>query len=131
MPRIGTLHALVSAKTEEDIEAKDELREFLIETADDALFRARLSRTPSNAEKEGGPSRRGLLEELRALAQAFPCDAVVRKWLTYGLGNAVAFAAAKGDFAQADALLGELRELASAFPDDAPVREVIAHLGRA
>jgi hypothetical protein len=130
----GLCWALVSAKTE-DIAAEDKLRELLNELDDDALFRARLAQrlnpTPTNGKKEGDPSRRGLLEELRALARVYPGDAAVRKWLTLGLSYARSLAEAEGELEQGDALLGELKALAMAFPDDPAVREVIARLERA
>jgi hypothetical protein len=128
----GLCCALVSAKTEEDVAAEDKLREPLNELDDDASSRARLAQrlrsTPNNAEKEDDPSRRGLLEELRALARAHPGDAAVRKWLTVGLSYARSLAEAEGELEQGDALLAELKALVIAFPDDAAVREVIARL---
>jgi hypothetical protein len=76
--------------------------------------------------EEDLPRRDALLEELRALATAYPEDAAVREPLAKGLFNTLNDAKAEEDLPRRDALLEELRALASAYPEDAAVRERLA-----
>lgn len=75
---------------------------------------------------EQGGQRDALLDELRALNQAWPEDAAVRKQLAMGLKNTRNDAKEEHNLARRDALLGELRALAQAWPGDAAVREQLA-----
>ena len=77
-----------------------------------------------DAKTEGHLARRdALLDELRALARAYPDDVAMREQLARGLLNTLNHTKAEGDLARRDALLGELRALARTRPNDAAVRE--------
>jgi len=77
-----------------------------------------------DAKTEGHVARRdALLDELRALARAYPDDAVGRERLAKGLHNIQVNTKVEGDLARPDALLDELRALARTRPNDAAVRE--------
>ncbi len=86
-----------------------------------------LFNTLNHAKAEDDLARRdALLDELRALAGAYPDDAAVRELLAMGLFATLNDAKAEDDLARRDALLDELRALAGAYPDDAAVREQLA-----
>ncbi len=70
--------------------------------------------------------RDALLDELRALAAAWPGDAAVRENLAMGLYNTLNAAKAEGALARRDALLEELRGLCAAFPDEGIVGKIVA-----
>jgi hypothetical protein len=78
--------------------------------------------------KEAGQlaDRDASLDELRALARAFPDDAAVREQLASGLFNTQIDAKAEDDLARRDGLLDELRTLARTYADDAAVRAPLA-----
>ena len=76
-----------------------------------------------DAKTEGHLARRdALLDELRALARAYPDDVAMREQLARGLLNTLNHTKAEGDLARRDALLDELRALARAYPDDVAMR---------
>jgi hypothetical protein len=70
--------------------------------------------------------RDALLEELRALAQAFPQDSAVHDLLAMGLFTTRNAAKKENDLVRRDALLVELRQLQQAWPQNAAVREPLA-----
>ena len=77
-----------------------------------------------DAKTEGHLARRdALLDELRALARAYPDDAAGRERLAKGLHNMQVNTKVEDDLARPDALLDELRALARTRPNDAAVRE--------
>ena len=91
------------------------------------LLAVGLYNTLNHAKEETRLDRRdALLEELRALASAWPDDAAVREQLAMGLFNTLNDAKEETRLDRRDALLEELRALAGAWPDDAAVREKLA-----
>ena len=77
-----------------------------------------------DAKTDGHLARRdALLDELRALARAYPDDVAMREQLASGLLNTLNHTKAEGDLTRPDALLDELRALARTRPNDAAVRE--------
>ena len=77
-----------------------------------------------DAKTEGHLARRdALLDELRALARAYPDDAVGRERLAKGLHTTYRSTPRWRTIARPDALLDELRALARTRPNDAAVRE--------
>ncbi len=86
-----------------------------------------LFNTLIDAKEEEELARRDtLLDELRALAEAWPEDAAVREKLAMGLVNTLSVSKDEQDLARRDTLLDELRALAKAWPEDAAVREQLA-----
>ncbi len=86
-----------------------------------------LFNTLNHAKAEDDLARRdALLDELRALAGAYPDDPAVRERLAMGLFNTLNHAKAEDDLARRDALLDELRALAGAYPADPAVRKQLA-----
>jgi hypothetical protein len=77
-------------------------------------------------EEDDLARRDALLDELRALARAYPNDAAVRERLAMGLFNTLIYAKAEDDLTRRDALLDELRALARPYPDYAAVRKHLA-----
>jgi hypothetical protein len=67
--------------------------------------------------------RDGVLDELRALARAYPDDTFVRHQLTRSLYLIAIAPGGENGLARRRAVLYELRVLARAYPDDAFVRE--------
>jgi hypothetical protein len=76
--------------------------------------------------EEGFGRRDALLDELRALATAYPDVAPLRTWLARGLFNMLHEAQVDDDLGRRDTLFDELRALAMAYPDDATVRDQFA-----
>ena len=77
-----------------------------------------------DAKTESHLARRdALLDELRALARAYPDDVAMREQLASGLLNTLNHTKVDDDLARPDALLDELRALARTRPNDAAVRE--------
>ncbi|HEY1260318.1 MAG TPA: hypothetical protein VGF34_13805 [Stellaceae bacterium] len=76
---------------------------------------------------EGDVARRDvLLNELRALARAYPDDVAVRTLLAMCLLSTMNHAKEANDLTLRDDVLDELRALAQACPDDAAMREALA-----
>jgi hypothetical protein len=67
------------------------------------------------------PRRQACLDRLRALAEAHPSDAAVRKWLVKTLVNVIS-----RDVARAKGLLDELRAVANLHPDDPDALDCLA-----
>jgi hypothetical protein len=88
-----------------------------------------LFNTLNDAMAKGDLARRdALLDELRALAQAFPGEFMVGEELAKGLFHTLNEAKAEDDLARRDALLEELRALAQAFPENPAIREIAGKL---
>ncbi|MGH7121060.1 MAG: hypothetical protein ACREFP_19075 [Acetobacteraceae bacterium] len=92
---------------------REALASVLYNTLNDAKAEERLER------------RDALLEELRALARAWPDDAAVRERLAKGLGFASLWCAELGDAAAQDLLVSELEALAQRWLQDETVRAIL------
>jgi hypothetical protein len=91
------------------------------------VLAAGLHHTLIDATAQGDlAGRDALLDELRALARAYPDEAAVRGRLAWGLFITRNHANREGDLALRDALLDELRALARAYSDDAGARMRLA-----